>query len=136
MQQDMLPEDLRRIVGEKLHEALVPLMAPSIRHVAAINTIGCYLLCHLTDNEYEVVAGSLTVRQGGAPLGLEADASRVDDDQYYLWIERRQDDGRVDRTCEPSRAQEVVKLQQPPLIRNQEARLTPCRPMGNERGTC
>ncbi|MCC6794338.1 MAG: hypothetical protein IT366_04410 [Candidatus Hydrogenedentes bacterium] len=96
MQHDMLSEDLRGIVGAKLYEALSPVMTPSIRHVAAINTIGCYLLCHLTDCEYDVVAGSVIVRQGGAPLGLEADASRVDDDQYYLWIERRQDDGRVE----------------------------------------
>lgn len=96
MRDELLPDDLRGIVGEKLYEALVPLMTPSIQNVAAINTIGCYLLSHLTGGEYDVVAGSLTVRQGGAPLGLQADETLVDEDQYYVWIERRQDDGRVE----------------------------------------
>ena len=96
MHDELLPDDLRRIVGEKLHEALAPAMVPSIQNVAAINTIGCYLLCHLTGGEYEVVAGSLTVHQGGPPLGLQADDALVDEDQYYLWIERRQDNGRVE----------------------------------------
>lgn len=96
MQNELLPDELRGIVGEKLYEALVPLMVPSIHNAAAINTIGCYLLCHLTDGAYDIVAGSLVVRQGGAPLGLEADEGLVDEDQYYVWIERRQGDGRVE----------------------------------------
>ncbi|MCC6152503.1 MAG: hypothetical protein IT367_02025 [Candidatus Hydrogenedentes bacterium] len=96
MQHEMLPEHLRGTVGDKLYDALAPIMTPSIRNSAAINTIGCYLLCHLTGGEYDVVAGSLVVRQGGAPLGLQADETLVDDDQYYLWIEQRREDGRVE----------------------------------------
>jgi len=91
-----LSDALRGVVCEKLFEALAGIMAPSIHHAAAINTIGCYLLCHLTGDDYEVTAGSVVVRQGGAPLALRADASRIEDHEYYLWIERRDAGGRVE----------------------------------------
>lgn len=91
-----LPDDLRGVVCETLFDALAGIMAPSVHHAAAINTIGCYLLCHLTGEGYDVAAGSLVVRQGGAPLALRADASRIEDHEYYLWIERRHADGRVE----------------------------------------
>jgi hypothetical protein len=88
---------LRAVIAEKLFEALAELLAPSVHHAAAINTIGCYLLCHLTGEDYEIVAGSIVVRQGGVFLVLQADASRIDEHEYYLWIERRHADARVER---------------------------------------
>lgn len=96
MLSSLLPEGLRCAISERLYQSLGEFMAPSVAHAAAINTIGCYLLCHVTGEEYEVVAGSLTVRQGGAPLVLHADPARVDEHEYYVWIERRLTDGRVE----------------------------------------
>ena len=97
MPHDPIPIDVRGVICERLHEALTHLMMPSVHHAAAINTIGCHLLCHLTGEDYEVVAGSIVVRQGGTPLALRADATRIDDHEYYLWIERRYADARVER---------------------------------------
>ena len=91
-----LPFELRPLVCEKLFETISGTLAPSVHSAAAINTIGCYLLCHLTDEDYEVTAGSLTVRMGGAPIALQADPARLDEDAYYVWIECRHTDGRVE----------------------------------------
>jgi hypothetical protein len=96
MSSSLLPDGLRCAISERLYQSLGEFMAPSVAHAAAINTIGCYLLCHVTGEEYEVVAGSLTVRQGGAPLVLRADPARVDEHEYYVWIERCHADGRVE----------------------------------------
>ncbi|NUM56251.1 MAG: hypothetical protein HUU46_21640 [Candidatus Hydrogenedentes bacterium] len=83
-------------MSAKLAQAIREVMLPSVHHAAAINTIGCHLLCHLTGQNYEVVAGSLIVRQGGNPIELRADVSKVEEDEYYLWIELRHADGRVE----------------------------------------
>lgn len=91
-----LPLKLRPVVAGNLHQGLKEFMAPSAHHAAAINTIGCHLLCHLTGESYDVVAGSIVVRQGGTPLELRADATRIDEHQYYLWIELRHGNGRVE----------------------------------------
>jgi hypothetical protein len=96
MSHEPLPEELRAAVCENLAAALAGVIAPSVHHAAAINTIGCYLLCHLTAADYQVVAGSIVIKQGGTPLALRADPSRIDEHEYYLWIERPNDDGRVE----------------------------------------
>ncbi len=91
-----IPEPLREVVAEALRNAVEEFMQPSVHHTAALNTIGCYLLCHLTSFQYEPIAGSIDVRQGGNPLTLRADPARIDEHEYYLWIERPLDDGRIE----------------------------------------
>ena len=91
-----LPPELRDAVAEALRQAVSGFMGPSIHHVAALNTIGCYLLCHLSSLQYETVAGSVVVHQGGSPVALRADAGRIDEHEYYLWIELVHAGGRVE----------------------------------------
>jgi len=87
---------MRVAVAEALQRAVSGFMETSIHHVAALNTIGCYLLCHLTSLRYEPVAGSIVVRQGGTPVALRADPARIEEHEYYLWIEHIHADGRVE----------------------------------------
>ncbi len=91
-----IPVEMRDAVAEALHQAVSEFMHPSIHHAAALNTIGCYLLCHLTSAQYETVAGSIVVRQGGTPVALRADPARVDEHEYYVWIALPLADGQVE----------------------------------------
>ena len=91
------PEELRAHVAAAVHHALSAMMRPAIEHAAAINTVGCYLLRHLTGAPYAPVAGSVEVLGAMPPLDIQADASRLDQHEYYLWVERQHDDGRLER---------------------------------------
>ncbi|MBX7258454.1 MAG: hypothetical protein K1Y02_18975 [Candidatus Hydrogenedentes bacterium] len=79
--------DIRKIIADALHASLSEAMTPSITHIGPINTIGCFLLKHLTGVNAEPVAGSIEVRCGGVPFGLEAHVENVEDHMYYVWIE-------------------------------------------------
>jgi hypothetical protein len=87
-----LTERVRGIIADALHAAIGEVMQPSIEHIAPINTIGCYLLKHLTRADYVPVAGSIEVGGGGA-LSLYAHVENVEAHTYYLWIQRSCSDG-------------------------------------------
>lgn len=91
-----LPTDaVRNAVADALHLSLAEVMDPSITHIAPINTIGCFLLRHITGVEYVPVAGSITVNAGVQRFGIVALPDRIADHEYYLWSEARFEDGRV-----------------------------------------
>jgi len=89
------PEDVRAAVADALHEALTNVMDPSITHIAPINTIGCFLLRHVTGIQYVPVAGSITVNAGAQRFGIVALPERIADHEYYVWSEARFEDGSV-----------------------------------------
>lgn len=81
------PDDrIKQLISESLHHAIQHFDdADAIAQIRSINTIGCLLLNHLTGKDYSPVAGSIEVRAGGQPFGveaMEADASRP----HYQWI--------------------------------------------------
>jgi hypothetical protein len=80
-------DDVRDVIAESLHVALLRMMHPSIMHIGPINTIGCFLLKYLTGEDYVPVAGSIEVRCGGTPFGLQAHIENIDIHAYYVWIE-------------------------------------------------
>lgn len=86
---------MREGVADALHESLAAVMDPGITHIAPINTIGCFLLRHLTGIEYVPVAGSITVNAGAQRFGMVALPERIADHEYYLWSEARFEDGSV-----------------------------------------
>lgn len=86
----------RAMVADAVHHAISKLFEPSVHHVAPINTIGSFLLQHLMRREYRPVAGSVRIRAGGTPFGLEADLAQIDAHEYYVWCACRHGDGRVE----------------------------------------
>ncbi len=91
-----LPSDeIRAAVADALHEALTEVMDPGVTHIAPINTIGCFLLRHITGVQYVPVAGSITVNAGAQRFGIVAMPERIADHEYYVWSEARFDDGSV-----------------------------------------
>ncbi len=78
---------VREVIADSLHGALLKFMEPSVMHIGPINTIGCFLLKHLTGDGYVPVAGSVEVRCGGAPFGIQAHIENIDIHGYYVWIE-------------------------------------------------
>lgn len=79
--------EVRAIISDSLHAALSRFMQPSVTHIGPINTIGCFLLKHLTGEEFVPVAGSIEVRCGGTPFGIQAHIENIDIHGYYVWIE-------------------------------------------------
>ncbi len=79
--------EVREVIADSLHAALLNIMQPSVTHIGPINTIGCFLLKYLTRDNYAPVAGSLEVRCGGAPFGIQAHVENIDIHAYYVWIE-------------------------------------------------
>lgn len=88
-------EDVRAAVADALHHALAGVMDPGITHIAPINTIGCFLLRHITGIQYVPVAGSITVSAGAQRFGIVAMPERIADHEYYVWSEARFDDDSV-----------------------------------------
>ncbi|MDX9972112.1 MAG: hypothetical protein RBU21_03875 [FCB group bacterium] len=86
----------RELIGDAVHYAASKLFEPSVIHAAPINTIGCFLLQHLMQREFRPVAGSIGVVAGGTPFGLEADLAKIEAHEYYVWIEARHEDGRIE----------------------------------------
>lgn len=94
---DPLPDaQIRTLVADAVHHAVSKLFEPSVIHVAPVNTIGCFLLQHLRQREYRPVAGSVRVRAGGTPFGLEASLAEIDAHEYYVWAEAAHPDGRIE----------------------------------------
>ena len=89
------PDAVRDAVADALHLSLTEVMDPGITHIAPINTIGCFLLRHITGVEYVPVAGSITVNAGAQRFGIVALPDRIADHEYYLWSEARFEDGSV-----------------------------------------
>lgn len=81
------PDNVREVIANSLHDALCRVMQPSILHIAPINTIGAFLLRHVTGLDYRPVAGSIEVLCGGNAFGLEAHIENVESHLYYVWIE-------------------------------------------------
>jgi hypothetical protein len=90
------PEGVRTVVADALHDALTDVMEPSITHIAPINTIGCFLLRHITGVQYVPVAGSITVNAGAQRFGIVAQPERIDDHEYYVWSEARYAEGEAE----------------------------------------
>lgn len=86
-------ERVRAIIADALHTAIGEVMQPSVANIAPLNTIGCYLLKHLTRADYVPVAGSIEVGCGGGTLSLHAHVENVEAHKYYIWIQRRRSDG-------------------------------------------
>jgi hypothetical protein len=78
---------VREVIADSLHAALLKFMQPSVMHIGPINTIGCFLLKHLTGDGFVPVAGSVEVRCGGTPFGIQAHIENIDIHAYYVWIE-------------------------------------------------
>lgn len=81
------PDDrIKQLISESLHHAIQHFDdADALARIRSINTIGCLLLNHLTEKDYSPVAGSIEVRAGGEPFGVEAmepEPSRP----HYQWI--------------------------------------------------
>lgn len=91
-----LTPDVREIISDSLHAALLKFMQPSVTHIGPINTIGCFLLKHLTGDDYLPVAGSVEVRCGGSPFGVQAHIENIDVHAYYVWIECDHGGGNVE----------------------------------------
>lgn len=89
------PEDVRAAIADALHDAITGIMQPSTTHIAPINTIGCFLLWHVTGVQYVPVAGSITVNAGVQRFGIVALPERTEDHEYYVWCEARYEDGSV-----------------------------------------
>lgn len=89
------PHPVRDAIAEALHDALTAVMDPAITHIAPINTIGCFLLRHVTGVQYVPVAGSITVNAGAQRFGMVALPERIADHEYYLWAEARFEDGSI-----------------------------------------
>ncbi len=88
-----LTPEVREIIADSLHNALLRFMQPSITHIGPVNTIGCFLLKHLTGDNYVPVAGSIEVRCGGTPFGIQAHIENIDIHGYYVWIECAREGG-------------------------------------------
>ena len=78
---------VREVIADSLHSALLKFMEPSVMHIGPINTVGCFLLKHLTGEGYVPVAGSIEVQCGGVPFGVQAHIENIDIHGYYVWIE-------------------------------------------------
>ena len=81
------PDDrIKHLISESLDHAIQHFGdEDALAKIRSINTIGCLLLNHLTDKDYSPVAGSIEVRAGGEPFGIqarEAEASHP----HYQWI--------------------------------------------------
>jgi hypothetical protein len=87
---------LRDAIANALHAALTGVMQPSITHIAPINTIGCFLLRHITGVDYVPVAGSITVNAGVQRFGIAARPERIAEHEYYVWTEARYESGHVE----------------------------------------
>ncbi len=96
MTPDLPPAPLQALVADAVHHAASKLFQPSVIHVAPINTIGCFLLQHLFRREYRPVTGSIRIRSGGTPFGIEARIEDIDAHEYYLWLEAPHAEGRVE----------------------------------------
>lgn len=79
--------EIQRVIADALHASISEAMTPSIAHIGPINAIGCFLLRHLTGVHAEPVAGSIEVRCGGVPFGMEAHIENVESHMYYVWVE-------------------------------------------------
>jgi len=90
------PEGVRAAIADALHVALTSVMDPSITHIAPINTIGCFLLRHITGVQYVPVAGSITVNAGAQRFGIVARPEHISDHEYYVWSEARYADELVE----------------------------------------
>ena len=92
-----IPAALRIPIADAVHTALQSIMDPAIQHAAAINTVGCYLLRHLTGATFAPIAGSIEVMGATPPLAIRAEPSRIDAHEYYLWIECEDPSGKIER---------------------------------------
>jgi len=88
--------EVREVIADSLHAAMLNIMEPSVMHIAPINTLGCFLLKYLTRDNYVPVAGSVEVRCGGAPFGLQAHVENIDIHAYYVWIECNRGPGGIE----------------------------------------
>lgn len=79
--------EVREVIAESLHAALLNVMQPSVTHIGPINTIGCFLLKYLTGCDYVPMAGSVEVRCASVPFGIQAHIENIDIHAYYVWIE-------------------------------------------------
>ena len=89
------PDPVREGIASAWHDSLSAVMTPGITHIAPINTIGCFLLRHITGIQYVPVAGSITVNAGAQRFGMVALPERIAEHEYYLWSEARFEDGSV-----------------------------------------
>jgi hypothetical protein len=96
-------DGVRAVIAECLHAAVGTVLAPSFTHSGPINTIGCFLLRHLTGVNYLPVAGSIGIIGGGEPFGIEAHVENVQAHKYYVWIEADGGDHGVERVDFTSR---------------------------------
>ncbi len=80
-------EGVRAVIADCLHAAVETILTPSISQIGPINTVGCFLLKHLTKVNYLPVAGSVEVLCAGERLGIKADIENLESHHYYVWIE-------------------------------------------------
>ncbi len=91
------PDDtVKQLISEGLHEAVQALGEENdVARIRLINTIGCFLLTHLTGTEYAPVSGAIEVRAGGEPFGLEA-STPSEGKEHYVWIAGTDPDGALE----------------------------------------
>jgi len=81
-----LDDKMKQLISESLDHAIKHFDdADVVAKIRSINMIGCLLLGHLTDGDYSPVAGSIEVRAGGEPFGIEADGADASQ-PYYQWV--------------------------------------------------
>lgn len=96
MTESVVPPDTQRLIADAVHHAVSKLFDPSILHIAPINTIGCFLLQHLFGRDFRPVCGSVRLHTGGQTFGIEAAVDKLDEHEYYLWIESHEEEGPVE----------------------------------------